>query len=67
MFLSVASVWELSIKIDNKKLTIAQPLNKLIERECPVDNISFLDIKPIHAIEAGNLPLYHKDPFDLPH
>ncbi len=64
LFLSVATIWELSIKVNNKKLTIPQPLNKLVERECPIDNISIMDIKPIHAIEAGNLILHHKDPFD---
>ena len=64
LFLSVATIWELSIKINNQKLTLPQPLNKLIERECPIDNITILDIKPIHAIQAGNLSLHHKDPFD---
>lgn len=64
LFLSVASIWELSIKVNNKKLAIPQPLNKLVERECPIDNISLLNIKPIHAIKAGDLPLHHKDPFD---
>lgn len=64
LFLSVASIWEISIKLNNKKLTIPQPLNKLIEQQCPLDGIKILDIKPIHAIEAGNLTLYHKDPFD---
>ena len=64
LFLSVATIWELSIKVHSKKLTIPKSLNKLIEKECPADNISLLDIKPIHAIEAGRLPLHHKDPFD---
>ncbi|MGK7935177.1 MAG: type II toxin-antitoxin system VapC family toxin [Xenococcaceae cyanobacterium] len=64
LFLSVASLWELSIKVNNNKLTIPQPLNKLVERECPIDNIVIVDIKPHHAIQAGNLLLYHKDPFD---
>lgn len=64
LFLSVATVWELSIKVSNGKITIPQPLDKLIAKECPQDNIKILDIKPIHAINAGSLPLYHKDPFD---
>ena len=64
LFLSLASLWELSIKVNNNKLTIPQPLNKLVERECSIDNILILDIKPHHAIQAGNLFLYHKDPFD---
>ena len=64
LFLSVASLWELSIKVNNKKLTLPQPLSQLVARECPIDNITVLDIKPSHAIEAGNLTLHHKDPFD---
>ena len=42
LFLSVATIWEISIKVNDKKLTIPQSLNKLIERECLVDNISIL-------------------------
>lgn len=64
LFLSVATIWELSIKVNNKKLTIPQTLSKLVACECPIDNISILDIKPIHAIQAENLVLHHKDPFD---
>jgi PIN domain nuclease of toxin-antitoxin system len=64
LFLSTATLWELSIKVKNGKLTIPQPLNELVERECPIDNIVILDIKPHHAIQAGNLILHHKDPFD---
>ena len=64
LFLSVASIWEINIKVNNQKLTIPQPLNRLIEQQCPLDGIKILDIKPIHAIEAENLTLHHKDPFD---
>jgi PIN domain nuclease of toxin-antitoxin system len=64
LFLSVATIWELSIKVNGQKLTLPQPLNKLVERECPVDQIKIIEIKPIHAVHAGNLPLHHKDPFD---
>ncbi|MDJ0595770.1 MAG: type II toxin-antitoxin system VapC family toxin [Pleurocapsa sp. MO_226.B13] len=64
LFLSVATLWELSIKISNGKLTIPQSLDKLVAKECPQDNIKILDIKPIHGINAGSLPLHHKDPFD---
>lgn len=64
LFLSTASIWEISTKINNQKLTIPQPLNKLIEQQCPIDNMTILDIKPHHAIQAGNLLMHHKDPFD---
>ena len=64
LFLSVASIWELSIKINNGKLIIPQPLNKLVDTECRNDDITILDIKPYYAIQAGTLVLHHKDPFD---
>ena len=64
LFLSVATIWELSIKVNNNQLTIPQPLHKLVEKECPLDSISIIDIKPIHAIEAGKLFPHHKDIFD---
>ena len=64
LFLSVATIWELSIKINGQKLTIPQPLKKLVEQECSIDNITILKIEPIHAIQAGDLTLHHKDPFD---
>ena len=64
LFLSVATIWELSIKVKGQKLTLPQPLNKLVERECPIDNIKIIKIELIHAIYAGNLTLHHKDPFD---
>lgn len=43
---------------------IPQPLDRLVAKECLIDNITILDIKPHHAIEAGKLILHHKDPFD---
>ena len=64
LFLSVATIWELSIKINSQKLIIPLPLNKLIEQQCPLDDIKILDVKPIHAVRAGDLILHHKDPFD---
>ena len=64
LFLSTASIWEIGIKVNNQKLTIPQPLNRLIEKQFPIDNIVILDIKPHHAIKVGELELNHKDPFD---
>ena len=64
LFLSTASIWEISIKVNSNKLTILTGLNKLIEKQCPIDNIIILEIKAHHAIKAGKLTLHHKDPFD---
>ncbi len=64
LFLSTASIWEIGIKVNSNKLSIPQPLNKLIEKQCPIDNIVILEIKAHHAITAAELVLHHKDPFD---
>ena len=64
LFLSTASIWEISIKVNRNKLRIPQPLNKLVEQQCPIDNITILDIKPHDAIQVEGLVLHHKDPFD---
>ena len=64
LFLSTASIWEISIKVNSNRLTIPQSLNKLVKEQCPIDNIVILEIKAHHAIEAGKLTLHHKDPFD---
>ena len=64
LFLSTASIWEISIKVNSNKLTIPQSLNKLVKEQCPIDNIVILELKAHHAIEAGKLTLHHKDPFD---
>ena len=65
LFLSTASIWEIGIKANSNKLIIPQPLDKLIEKQCPIDNIIILEIKARHAVKAGKLTLHHKDPFDL--
>ena len=64
LFLSVATIWELGIKVNSKKLTLPQPLDKLIQQQCPSDGMKVLDIKPIHAVKAEDLLLHHQDPFD---
>ena len=64
LFLSTASIWEISIKVNSNKLIIPQSLNKLVEQQCLMDNITILDIKPHDAIQVGILDMHHKDPFD---
>lgn len=64
LFLSVASIWEIAIKVAIGKLTIPQPLTKLVAEQLPIDGINTLDIKTIHALKIEELPAYHRDPFD---
>jgi PIN domain nuclease of toxin-antitoxin system len=64
IYLSSASVWELSIKIIIGKLKLKKDLNKFI-----AENIAGYGYIPIpvtipHTLAVAKLPEIHKDPFD---
>src|SRR3990167_9918726 len=63
-YLSLASVWEMAIKISLGKLKIHQPLSQLIPHQLQENNIIQLDIHFRHIIRTSTLPFYHRDPFD---
>jgi len=60
VFVSSASVWEISIKKSMGKLKVP---DNLLE-ELVSHRFSLLNISAEHAQLAGELPLFHKDPFD---
>jgi PIN domain nuclease of toxin-antitoxin system len=64
LVLSVASLWEIAIKIGLGKLTLpgrpAMYLPPLFERS----GVSVLPIQAEHALAVVDLPLHHRDPFD---
>ena len=60
VFVSVASVWEISIKRSTGKLDAPDDLVSQIEGTRFVR----LPITFEHADRAGRLPLHHRDPFD---
>ena len=64
LFCSIASLWELSIKISLQKLSLPCTLAKFVEEEILGNNINFLAIKPTHTYTLSNLPFHHRDPFD---
>jgi PIN domain nuclease of toxin-antitoxin system len=64
LFLSVASIWEIAIKVGIGKLTIPQSLSRLVTEQLPEDNLKILDIQAIHALKIEELPIHHQDPFD---
>lgn len=62
--LSIASLWEMSIKVSIGKLTLGMSISELIEREVYGNAIELLEIQPEHLDELVALPFHHKDPFD---
>ena len=64
LLLSVVSLWEIQIKAQNGKLTLARPLQEMIEVQINANPLRLLSVQPAHIWELAHLPLIHKDPFD---
>lgn len=64
LFLSVASVWEMSIKHRLGKLTFSTPPSQFIPEQLEKMNVRSIPIEAHHAIAAAELPDHHHDPFD---
>ena len=64
VFLSVASVWEMQIKLQVEKLHLDFPLAEIIENQQQTNNIQILPVALGHVLALRDLPLVHKDPFD---
>jgi len=64
LLLSVASVWELQIKIQLGKLKLSLPLKELIKSQQETNELTLLPVALTHVLALDALPLHHKDPFD---
>jgi PIN domain nuclease of toxin-antitoxin system len=63
LYLSVASLWEITIKLNIGKLTIGHTINE-IYRLLKQLNIEVLSIGQSDLEQYLTLPLHHRDPFD---
>ena len=61
---SVASVWEMAIKLGLGKLAMSRPLYPEFADLLEEHGIQQLAISNRHASEVAGLPLHHRDPFD---
>ena len=64
LHLSIASLWEIAIKINIGKLELARPFAALIPEQLEEHQIKLLQICPDHLSRMLYLPLHHRDPFD---
>lgn len=62
-YLSIASLWEISIKINIGKLTLKMPFEELYDYLFDND-IEVLHISFDHLVVLTSLDLHHRDPFD---
>lgn len=61
---SVATCWEIAIKVGLKKLDLGEPATTFLPRELATNNFDLLGIELSHATFVETLPPHHKDPFD---
>jgi len=64
LLLSVASLWEMAVKVSIGKLSLGQPFETLIPREMSLNGIGLLEISFPHTVVVATLPFHHRDPFD---
>ncbi len=61
VYVSAATVWELSIKQATGRLDF--PI-ELLDETLEEMQITSLPVTVAHAVAAGRLPVHHRDPFD---
>ena len=64
VLLSVASAWEMQIKLQLGKLRLNLPLAEVIESQQQSNDIELLPITLTHVLALQDLPAHHRDPFD---
>ena len=64
LLLSVASVWEMQIKIQLGKLKLSLPLKELVKTQQETNQLNLLPVELKHVLALDALPFHHKDPFD---
>lgn len=64
IFLSVASVWEVAIKVSLGKLTLPSPFADFVTRQLEENDITLYPIQIAHTALVVTMPFHHRDPFD---
>ena len=64
VFLSIASCWELAIKLSLGKLQLAQRLDRFLPEQLSANGFSVLPVEVKHVSRVATLPFHHRDPFD---
>jgi len=64
LVLSLASLWEIAIKISIGKLELLQPFDQLIPQQLKENDIHVMPVELSHLTKILGLPFHHRDPFD---
>lgn len=63
-FVSVASLWEIGIKVSKGKLILNEPFVDFVQHAVHDNGFSLLPINAAHIERLLGLPFHHNDPFD---
>ena len=64
LWVSVASVWEILIKVQAGRLPLPEPAGPYLVKKLLKDKIEVLPITLDHVLSIESLPPHHRDPFD---
>lgn len=62
-YLSIVSLWEMSIKVSLGKLELNKSLSQ-VYHDLIISGIEILPIAFDHILSSSTLPFHHRDPFD---
>ena len=62
--ISVASAWEMAIKVSLGKLRIDVPLHRFLPEQLAANGFQVLAIDLRHTARVAQLPFHHRAPFD---
>jgi PIN domain nuclease of toxin-antitoxin system len=64
LFFSVASVWEVHIKVQIKRLPLPMPAMRYLREHLATNGVQVFPIMLDHVARLEDLPIHHRDPFD---
>lgn len=64
LFLSIASPWEVGIKISTGKLVLGEPVDAFFSEQIRLLSLRLLPVSLAHVARVATLPFHHRDPFD---
>ena len=61
---SVASIWEILIKVQVGKLSLPSPAGPYVTSKLAANGVQILNVLLDHVLRVESLELHHRDPFD---
>lgn len=63
-FISIATIWELAIKINIGRLEFKDPFDETVSQQFHLNDYLLLNLELPHLFKLSELGLHHRDPFD---